>query len=80
MKFNEISCSVSRVVLRGRTHRQTEMTQLIVAIRNFAKAHQNLIICGVCQQDAVILRRKVPTLNHTDQPKILVHNVEHLGS
>jgi len=38
IKFNDIPCSGVRVVTYGRTDRQTDITKLTVAFRNFAKA------------------------------------------
>jgi site-specific DNA-cytosine methylase len=38
-KFNENPSSRSRVVLCGRTDRQTDMMKLIVALRDSANAH-----------------------------------------
>jgi len=41
MKMSGVVEIGSRVVPCGRTHRQTDMTKLIVAFRNYAKAPTN---------------------------------------
>jgi hypothetical protein len=41
IKFHEIPSSESRAVPCGRADRQTDMTKLIVALRNLAKAPKN---------------------------------------
>jgi len=40
IKFDEKASSGGRVVLCGRTDGRTDMTKLIIAFRNFAKAHK----------------------------------------
>jgi len=43
MKFHDNPSSVSGFVARGLTDRRTDMTKLIVAFRNFAKAPKMLV-------------------------------------
>jgi len=42
IKFYENSSSGSRFVQFGQTHRQRDITRLIVALRNFVIAHKNV--------------------------------------
>jgi len=44
VKFHENAFSESRVVPRGRTHGQTDVTKLIVPFRNFANAPKNVVL------------------------------------
>jgi len=41
IKYDENPSSESRVLPRGRTDRRTDMTELVVAFRNFATAPKN---------------------------------------
>jgi hypothetical protein len=45
IKFHENPYSGSRVVPSGRTDRQTDMTKLIIAFRNFEKALKHEMVC-----------------------------------
>ena len=45
IKFHEDPSSGSQVIPRGRTDKRAEMTMLILAFRNFAKAPKNGYIC-----------------------------------
>jgi hypothetical protein len=44
IKFHENPCSGSRVVPRGQTDGQTDMSNLTVAFRNFANALKNCVL------------------------------------
>ena len=50
IKFHENPFSGIRVVPCGQTDGRTEMTKLIVAFRNFAKAPKNRMKSGVKQE------------------------------
>ena len=45
IRFNENPSSVSHIVSCGQTDRQTVMTNLQVAFRNFTKEHENFKLC-----------------------------------
>ena len=47
IKFHKNPCFGSQVVPYGRTDRQTNMTRLIVAFRNFAIAPKNGCVCHI---------------------------------
>jgi hypothetical protein len=62
--FNENPSSESRAVPCGRTDGQTDVTKLIAACRNFAKAPKNCI-----QIDAILRRvRQESNINKSDKP------------
>jgi len=69
IKFHENPSSGSRVVACGRTDRQTDMTKLIVAYRNFANAPKNRSILFTRTVDVL---HWSPTINPCKQSNRLV--------
>ena len=45
IKIHQIPSSSNRVVPRGQADRQTDMTKITVAFRNFANARKNVHFC-----------------------------------
>ena len=85
--FRENPSSGSRVVLFGRRDRQTDMTELIVAFRNFANAPKNLTTATAIQhkqQNTLGYAKYAPSIPspvsnvlHTDYPigRIMHHHI-----
>jgi hypothetical protein len=68
IKFNENPSNGSRVSPRGQTDRQTDMTQLIAAFRNFANAPRkrssrfhDLALIDICRFDIQLRSSSNPT-------------------